>query len=95
MPNIAPGEVESVLLQHPAVAAAGVVGAADPHDGHVPVAFVQARPGMAIDAAALRAFAAERLAAYKVPVRVTVLDALPRNVNGKVDRVALAALSGA
>lgn len=89
--NIAPGEVEAVLLQHPAVAAAGVVGAPDPHDGHVPVAFVQPRPGAAIDAAALRTFAGERLADYKVPVRITVLDALPLNVNGKVDRVALAA----
>ncbi|MFN8640998.1 MAG: class I adenylate-forming enzyme family protein [Candidatus Binatia bacterium] len=89
--NIAPGEVEAALLLHPAVAAAGVVGAPDPHDGHVPVAFVQPRPGAALDVAALRAFAAERLAAYKVPVSITVLDALPLNVNGKVDRSALAA----
>ena len=94
--NIAPGEVESVLLQHPAVAAAGVVGAADPHDGHVPVAFVQLRPGAAVTPDALRAFAAEQLADYKVPVRVVVLDALPLNVNGKVDRPALlATLAGA
>ncbi|MBX3024640.1 acyl--CoA ligase [bacterium] len=91
--NIAPGEVESVLTQHPAVAAAGVVGAPDAHDGHVPVAFVQLHPGAAATPAALRAFASERLAEYKVPVRVVVLDALPRNVNGKLDRAALAARS--
>jgi acyl-CoA synthetase (AMP-forming)/AMP-acid ligase II len=92
--NIAPAEVEAVLLQHPTVAAAGVVGAPDAHDGHVPVAFVQARPGARIDVPALQAFAAARLAAYKVPVRITVLDALPRNANGKVDRAALAARAG-
>ena len=89
--NIAPGEVEAVLLQHPSVAAAGVVGAPDPRDGHVPVAFVEARAGAVVDPEALRAFVAARLAAYKVPVRITVLDVLPVNVNGKVDRVALAA----
>lgn len=89
--NIAPGEVEAVLLQHPGVAAAGVVGAPDAHDGHVPVAFVAPRPGAVLEEAALRAFAAARLAAYKVPVRIAVLAALPRNVTGKVDRVALAA----
>ncbi len=89
--NIAPGEIESVLVQHPAVAAAGVVGAPDAHDGHVPVAFVQLRPGAVAGVETLRAFAAERLAEYKVPVQVTVLDALPLNVNGKVDRPALAA----
>ena len=90
--NIAPGEIESVLVQHPAVAAAGVVGAPDAHDGHVPVAFVQLHAGATVSVDALRAFAAERLAEYKVPVRISVLDALPLNVNGKVDRSALAAL---
>ena len=89
--NIAPGEVESVLVQHPAVAAAGVVGAPDPHDGHVPVAFVELRPGAVASPEGLRAFAAERLAEYKVPLSIWVLDALPLNVNGKVDRPALLA----
>ena len=88
--NVAPGEVEAVLVQHPAVANAGVVGAPDPHDGHVPVAFVQLRPGATVDIDALRAFCAARLAEYKVPVRITVVAALPLNANGKVDRVALA-----
>ena len=88
--NVAPGEVESVLLQHPAVAAAAVVGAPDAHDGHVNVAFVQLHRGAAASPEALRAFAAERLAEYKVPVRIVLRD-LPLNANGKVDRPALLA----
>ena len=58
----------------------------------MPVAFVQLHAGATVSVDALRAFAAERLAEYKVPVRISVLDALPLNVNGKVDRSALAAL---
>lgn len=83
--NIAPGEVEGVLAAHPAIAAAAVVGAPDAREGHVPIAFVELRPGAAVDPEALRAFAAARLAAYKVPVRLTVLPRLPRTVTGKID----------
>lgn len=91
--NIAPGEVESVLVAHPAVANAGVVGAPDAREGHVPVAFVQLNPGASVEVAALRDFAAARLAAYKVPVRIEIVAALPLNATGKVDRVKLAKLS--
>jgi acyl-CoA synthetase (AMP-forming)/AMP-acid ligase II len=87
--NIAPGEVEAVLVAHPAVVNAGVVGAPDPREGHVPVAFVQLHPGAAVAVAALRDFAAARLAAYKVPVRIEIVAALPLNATGKVDRVKL------
>jgi long-chain acyl-CoA synthetase len=87
--NIAPGEVEAVLVAHPAVANAGVIGAPDAREGHVPVAFVQLHPGASAEVAALRAFAAARLAAYKVPVRIEIVAALPLNATGKVDRVTL------
>ena len=86
--NIAPGEIESVLDAHPAVKLCGVVGAPDPHDGQVPVAYVALKEGCSEPPGEepLRAFAAARLAAYKVPVRIFFLSDLPLNATGKVDR---------
>ena len=83
--NIYCVEVENVLQEHPAVLDAAVVGA--PHHvlGEEPVAIVQLRPGHAPDADALRAFAREKLAAFKVPVRVLWSEEpLPRNAAGKL-----------
>ncbi|MEO8300568.1 MAG: class I adenylate-forming enzyme family protein [Rhizomicrobium sp.] len=85
--NIYCAEVENVLIQHPAVADAALVGLSHPHLGEVPAAIVQLRPGAEVSEAALRAFAAERLAAFKVPVEVRFSpDALPRNAGGKLEK---------
>jgi long-chain acyl-CoA synthetase len=83
--NIYCVEVENVLTQHPAVADAALVGLSHPHLGEVPAAVVQLRPGEQVSEETLRAFAAERLAAFKVPVEVRISqDALPRNAGGKL-----------
>lgn len=82
--KITPGEVESALEEHRAVAAAAVVAAADPEEGQVPVAFVVLRRGAAVSAAELVAFLGERIARYKLPVRVHFLDALPLTPSGKI-----------
>jgi len=83
--NIYCAEVENVLIQHPAVADAALVGLSHPHLGEVPAAMVQLRPGAEVSAAALRAFAAERLAAFKVPVELRLSqEPLPRNAGGKL-----------
>jgi acyl-coenzyme A synthetase/AMP-(fatty) acid ligase len=84
---LSPREVEECLLAHPAVDEVAVVGIAGP-DGLVkPHAFVVARTAhRGIDPGALGEFARERLAHYKVPRRVVLLDALPRTHLGKVDR---------
>jgi len=83
--NIYCVEVENVLTQHPAVADAALVGLSHPHLGEVPAAVVQLRPGEQVSEVTLRAFAAERLAAFKVPVEVRISqDALPRNAGGKL-----------
>jgi acyl-CoA synthetase (AMP-forming)/AMP-acid ligase II len=88
--NIYCAEVENVLIQHPAVADAALVGLSHPHLGEVPAALVQLRPGADVSEAALRAFAAERLAAFKVPVQVRFSpDALPRNAAGKLEKIRL------
>jgi malonyl-CoA/methylmalonyl-CoA synthetase len=85
--NVYPREVEDVLLEHPAVGEVAVAGVPDPEWGEVVTAWVV--PAPAADAPAegeLTGFAAERLARFKCPRRVVVVDALPRNALGKVLR---------
>jgi len=84
--NVYPAEVEAALLAHPAVAEAGVVGMDDPAWGQVPVAYVVPRPDLPLTPDTLIAFCRERLARYKVPARVALVDALPRNASGKLLR---------
>jgi long-chain acyl-CoA synthetase len=84
--NVFPREVEEVLAAHPDVAAAGVTGVRDPIRGEVVVAFVEAAPDAQPEPNALRAWCRERLASYKCPREVHIVDALPRNPTGKVMR---------
>jgi long-chain acyl-CoA synthetase len=81
--NVYPPEVEAVLNAHPDVTLSAVVGRAVPGNEEV-VAFVQLRPGAATDPANLAAFVNERLAPYKRPAEIIVLDALPTNPTGKI-----------
>jgi acyl-CoA synthetase (AMP-forming)/AMP-acid ligase II len=90
--NVYPVEVEAVLGQHPAVAQAAVVGRTVPGNEEV-VAFVELRAGAAATAAALRAFAAARLAPYKVPAEIVVMAALPASATGKVLKATLRELA--
>ena len=77
-------EVEDVLCAHPAVLEAAVVGVPDATYGEVVKACVVPRAGATIDPDDVRRWVAARLAKFKVPREVAVLDALPRNPNGKV-----------
>ena len=81
--NIYPREVEEVLLAHPLVADAAVIGVPDETWGERLKAFVVPR-GAAITAEAIGAHCAGRIAGYKIPRDVALVDALPRNANGKV-----------
>lgn len=89
--NVHPQEVEAVLAEHPDVAAVCVVSRPDDVMGEVGVAFVVGRGGRAPAIDALRSFAADRLAAYKLPEDLRVVDALPLTSMDKVDRKALSA----
>ncbi len=82
--NVAPIEVEGVLEAHPAVAEAGVTGLPDPEWGEAVTAFVVLHEPVAT--AELRAWCGERLAPFKVPKAVHVVEALPRNASGKLLR---------
>jgi len=87
--NVFPREIEAVLVDHPAVAEAAVIGMPDSSRGEVPVAFVTCGEGVTATEAELRSFARKRLAGYKVPRRVHVADDLPRSPTGKIRKRSL------
>jgi fatty-acyl-CoA synthase len=82
--NVYPAEVERVLSHHPDVLEAAVIGVPDAKWGEVGAAFLMPRPGHTIDADAIRPWCRERLAGYKVPVHVRVVDDFPRTAAGKI-----------
>jgi long-chain acyl-CoA synthetase len=84
--NVFPAGIEKVLLTHPAVAEAAVVGAPDASRGEVPIAFVTLREGVGTSESDLRAFAREQLAGHKVPRRVIIRDDLPHGPTGKIHK---------
>ncbi|MDW4499204.1 AMP-binding protein [Sulfitobacter sp. D35] len=89
--NVYPAEVERALFEHPDVLEAAVVGVPDPRWGETGVAFVLARPGQTIEPEGLRAWCRDRLAPYKIPAKVEVLDEFPRTAAGKVRKTDLRA----
>ncbi|RZB15480.1 acyl-CoA synthetase [Streptomyces sp. F001] len=86
--SVFPAEVEMLLGRHPDVHTAAVVPADDTARGQVPVAFVRLRPGTATDASALRAWASENMAPYKVPL-VEVVHEFPMTATGKIRKTEL------
>jgi long-chain acyl-CoA synthetase len=89
--NVYPREIEEVLYQHPAVLEAAVFGMPDATMGEEVVAAVALRPGQSAEEGALVAFVKERVAAYKYPRRVWVLDTLPKGPTGKILKLELKA----
>ena len=88
--SVFPAEVEAVLLAHPAVAEAAVVGVPHAELGEEVAAFVAFRPEATCGAAELVAHCRERLAGFKCPRQVTILPALPRSAAGKILKARLA-----
>lgn len=82
--NVYPAEVESVLYDHPAIAEVAVIGLPDEKWGEVVSAVVRLVPGQELTLEALRAFAGEKLARYKLPLRLHLVEEMPRNPAGKV-----------
>jgi acyl-CoA synthetase (AMP-forming)/AMP-acid ligase II len=92
--NAYPAEIENMLMEHPSVGQAAVVGVPDRRMGEVATAFVVPRAGATIDEAALIAWSRERMANYKVPRSVQVVDGLPLNASGKVLKYVLRERAG-
>ena len=88
--NLSPRAIESALERHPAVESCCVVGEPHADFGEVPVAFVQPRAGAPPDPGELDALVAGQLSRAHVPARIRLVDALPENAVGKIDRAALA-----
>ena len=89
--RIEPGEIENVLTRHPAVTSSAVGVVADPTGDRRLVAHVALRPGSGTTVAEIAAHAVASLPEYMVPSAFVLLDALPMNSNGKLDRAALPA----
>jgi len=87
--NVYPAEVEDVLMEHPAIEGAAVVGVPHPHSGEAVKAFVVTAPGFAVEEDDVIAWCADNLARYKCPSKVMFVDELPHNVAGKVLRRSL------
>jgi long-chain acyl-CoA synthetase len=84
--KIWPREVEDALYEHPAVREAAVVGVPDEYRGETVKAFVSLKPGAEATVQEIIAFTKERMAAYKYPRQVEILDEIPKTVSGKVLR---------
>jgi fatty-acyl-CoA synthase len=90
--NISSVEVEGVLMAHPDVLLCAVVAKPDEKWGEVPCAFVELKDGVTGDAAALIAFAREKLAGFKTP-KAVVFQELPKTSTGKIQKFELRAIA--
>ncbi len=90
--NVSALEVENVLVAHPHIAEAAVLGRPDPIRDEEVVAFVVPVPGGTVDPDEVRAYCAERLARFKVPTELRVIDTMPRSTIGKLEKKSLRAL---
>ncbi len=84
--QVAPAEIEHILVGHPDIQDAAVIGEPHPDFGEVPVAYVVLRPGAALSPEAIVEYAADGVARYKRLARVVITDAIPRSLSGKVLR---------
>jgi len=84
--NVYPAEVESAIYGHPAILEVAVIGVPDATWGEAVKAVCVPRPGHTIDPDSVIAWARERIAGFKVPKSIDVIDALPRNPSGKILR---------
>jgi acyl-CoA synthetase (AMP-forming)/AMP-acid ligase II len=93
--NIYPKEIEDILTADPSVLEAAVIGVPDETWGEQVVAYVQPRPGLRVDQATLQALCVRSLTPYKRPTSYVVMEIIPKNAMGKIDKVALRAAHSA
>ncbi|KXP04673.1 AMP-binding protein [Tsukamurella tyrosinosolvens] len=93
--NIYPKEIETTVYGVAGVAEAAVIGRPDAKYGELPVLYVSAAPGVQLDVQTIAAHARAQLAKFKQPVTITVLETLPKNPVGKIDKPSLRRLDAA
>ncbi|MCX6432496.1 MAG: AMP-binding protein [Actinobacteria bacterium] len=84
--QVAPAELEALLLTHPAIADAAVVGVPDVEAGEIPRAFIVVKAGQTVTAEEITAYMTDRVSTYKVIRDVTITDAIPKSASGKILR---------
>ncbi len=84
--QVAPAELEALLLTHPQIADAAVIGLPDDDAGEIPAAYVVLKEGQEVTAADIQAFVAENVASYKQVRTLTFVDAIPKSASGKILR---------
>lgn len=82
--NVYPREIEEVLIRHPAIAEVAVIGLPDERWGETMLVCAAIKPGTSLSVADIQAFCDGKLATFKIPKALELIDALPRNANGKV-----------
>lgn len=82
--NIYPKEIEEVIDSFDGVLASAVVGMPDEHSGEIPVAYIEVEDGKEVDIKKLKRYLKEKLANYKIPKHIYIIDELPKNATGKV-----------
>ena len=87
--NVYPREIEEVIYRLSSIKEAAVIGVPDARKGEQPLAFVSAKEGQTVDEKAVLSFIKEKLADFKLPKRVVVLESLPHNATGKVLKTTL------
>ncbi len=87
--NVIPAEVEDVLVQHPEIVEAAVVGRPDPEWQQAVTAVIVPREGVELDLEELRSYCEGKLASYKIPKAIEVVEELPKTPSGKIHRAAL------
>ncbi|HEX5614429.1 MAG TPA: 4-coumarate--CoA ligase family protein [Acidimicrobiia bacterium] len=84
--QVPPAELEALLLTHPQVADAAVIGLPDDEAGEIPAAYVVLKPGADATAADIQRFVADQVASYKQVRKLTFVDAIPKSASGKILR---------